>query len=238
MPDKKPPRSTSTSQSPVISRGSMSSTPIEGIRSMPDFDAEQDTGVTSTDTPVGLETINSEAELRLRNAATNLARLDAEAGLRLSSRVKATNERVESIKEVSEKTFVGVDTLRTEMVEHVSSLRSEIGGVRSDLGEFKTAVGSKIDELGGHVLSAMGSVNTAVVALNQFQGIVIEDKMETHREYAAIDVNRTILADDAHADKKKLNRGVWYELGKKAGVVLLGLLGIVATAYITHRIEH
>lgn len=223
MPDKKLPIAASSR-----------ATPVEGIGiRRPDFEVEPDTGVHSIDTPVGLNIINDhDMDSRLIDAAKR------EADQRLSNRVKETNARVASIETTGAKTFTGVDTLRTEMVEHVSSLRSEIGGVRSDLGEFKTTVGEKIDTLGEHVMTAMSSVNTAVTALNNFQGIVVEDRLETHRAYASIDVNKKILDDDAHADKKKLKRGVWYELGKKAGVVVLGLLGIIATAYITHRIEH
>jgi hypothetical protein len=174
----------------------------------------RDTG-RDDNTPVGLEA----PEMR-----------DAEAEFRARNRIKETNANVKAVKVATETASIGVTTLRTEMIGHVERLDKSIGEVKSELRSETFKQSQKIDDLGDHVLNAMGTVNQAVVELNRFQGLVVKgeiDKSHTTFEVGARD----------QADKKKQRRSFWYSFGGVVLKVLAAAGAVGATAIATHFVE-
>lgn len=168
------------------------------------------------DTPSGLETLDAEAEFRLRN------------------RVKETAVNTRAIKESSHATEMGVSTMRLEMLGHVDRLDKKITTVKEETKAEIGKVGSKVDTLTGHVVTALSS-------LNQFQGVVVENQLEkqtiTFEAHADVAANQQKLKDRDLADAQKQRRSFWYRIGALA-LKILGAGGVVAaTAIATHYAE-
>lgn len=183
---------------------------------VPNEEWSGDTGTHSTgrddDTPLGLETV------------------DAAANMRLRARVKETNTNA---KEAS----TGVTTLRIEMQGHVERLEGAIGEVKAETTKQFGQLSTKVDTLGGEVRTATGAVVGAVSALNKFQGIVVENQLEKSKITWDVHANQQKLEDKDKADAAKQKRSFWYKVGGvfiKIGAAA-GVVG--ATAIATHFIE-
>lgn len=163
-------------------------------------------------TPIGLETLDAEAEFRLRN------------------RVKETNANVRATKKSAESAAIGVTTIRSEMQGHVTRLEGQIEEVKTEIGATRTELGLKVETLTSHVIDAMGSFNDGMAIVAKQQAV----PWEAHIDIAA---NKQKLADKDQADAKKQRRSFWYRAG---GVVLkIAAAGgvVAATAIATHYVE-
>ncbi len=149
------------------------------------------------DTPIGLEAADAEAEFRLRN------------------RVKETNTNVKAVKVATD---TGVTTIRTEMQGHVTRLEGKIGEVKTET----KALSTKVDDLGGHVLGAMGTVNEAMIQM----GVVAKDRLASAG-----------IADRDRADARKQSRSLWYKAGAGVLKVMIAAGVVIVTALATHYAE-
>lgn len=187
-------------------------------------------------TPIGLET------------------LDAEANVRLRARVKETNQTVRALKETAATTqtqlHTGVDTLRLETERHVQRLDLRIGSVDKKVDKLDGKVDkldTKQDEHTGIMLKAVGTLGK----LDATVGELVKSNDERRHEHRVLQVARleidkeekvAEIRDNADAAKKerelktqqaKLRRDLMYRVLKWVG----GVLAIVATAALTHFAE-
>lgn len=201
--------------------------PLDKRRAPSDIEWAPDTGVHPRDenTPVGNATLSAEEE---KHAAER----------RLQSRVKETNitsaetaKAVEEVKGVADKTHVGVETLRMEMVSHVERLDGSIGTVKADV----QAIKADVKTLGGHVLNALGTVNEAITTVNKFQGDIVRGQLDkqTISFEAHVDVEKTakVTAIADEADSKKARRDRY----GKILTIIGGLVGLATAAFAAGR---
>lgn len=174
---------------------------------------------TDDDTPVGLATIDAQAEARLRH------------------RVKETNANVLEVKSTSQATSEGVSTLRLEMHSHVKRLEqtieTKIEEVKADTTQQISVLSESVNGLTNHVIGAMSTVNNAVLRLNDFQGQVVEGHMERERMTFEAHTKKSVIRAEEEADAKKQSRAFKYTLGSTAlkvlGALGAAVAGIVAT---------
>jgi hypothetical protein len=168
------------------------------------------------DTPVGLETLDAEADARVRH------------------RVKETNTDVKSVKETAEATRTGIDTLRFETKKDVHRLETKIGAVDQKVGLLDT----KIDQ---HTLSVTGHVIRMVEVVGELKGQVGElvKSTDAGRERqqitfeAHVDVAKTAKVTEIAdaADSKKMQRERWANVLK----IFAALVGLATAAFAAGR---
>ncbi len=207
----------------------------------------------TTTQPEWSEDTDAQAQaLRERNDDTplNLETLDAEAEARMRTRVKETNNTVRRVSDTVQATNTGIDSLRFETRKDVQKLDLKIGLVDAKVDKVDSKVAkidSKLDDHGRILIDVVDSVGSMKGVVGELKGAFtemtkIQDQKRQHEIItfgARVDIEKqeaiAEIKDETDAVKQK--RSFMYKVGALV-LKILGVAGaIVATAIATHFIE-
>jgi hypothetical protein len=160
----------------------------------------------------------------------DIAKLEVEATQRVRARVKETNTDVKAVARTATLTNMTVDTLRTENNQRFDKVETSIAHVDS-----------KVDILGGHVMTLVGSQGKLT---GQVGELVKRIDRDNTREDIDFEVKAHVGKAEAIAEvkdkgaEKQQKRELFYATWKKTIQVVLAILGAGATVLITHFVEH
>jgi len=196
-------------------------TPAAGVPAMRAPTSEEWAGDTGTnhkvddDTPIGLEN------------------LDAEANLRLRGRVKETNLAMKQVSAATQAVHTGVDTLRLETKKDILRLETKIDNVDAKVdglnGKFIEVIDSH-GEMRGEFGEVKGTLNVLAKMIDQSR------EKQTISFEAHVDVEKASKITNIKdaADAKIKSRAFRYKLLRWIGAIIAA----GATVLVTHYLEH
>lgn len=179
------------------------------------------------DTPVNMQALTP----------GEVAKLTVEADVRQRARVKSTAQDVAAVRETTEATNIGVTTLRMETNHRFDHFEKKFEATDLKV----TTVDSKVDVLGGHVLSLVKEVGPLTGQVGELVKAIDRSRQRDDVDFeikAHVGKVKEITEIKDQGDAKKQKRALFYATWKQAIHVLLAVVSAGAIVLVTHYAEH